>query len=197
MKLIKHSDFIYEYENFASSIDCDNIINLIEMETPFVSESIYKPDKNKIRNNIAYPISQLSNNYPSMGKADEIAHKIISACNSKYSNDNKFISKFSYLLNTSEKFCSNYIYRVYDKTDYYDWHVDYSENKQFVVSLILYLNDDFEGGSTLFLTDKVKVRPKKGSVLCFPCDLRTIHKSTPIKSGTKKIIWTCVERKIC
>ena len=195
MELIRHNNFIYEYENFASHEDCDLIVDLIESCPDILSE--YKSAKSKIRNNHAIPLSELSSKSPLIKEADLLCHKIISQCNIKYFTDNLLIKKFSYVHDKGENFSSSYIYRYYDKNDYYDWHIDESNEKQFILSTIIYLNDDFEGGSTLFLTDKIKVNPKKGSVLVFPCDLRTIHKGTKVTSGTKKIIWTCLERDLC
>jgi hypothetical protein len=195
MKLIKHNNFIYEYENFVSYEDCDLIVDLVESCPDILSK--YKSVKSKIRNNQAIPLTELASKSPLINEADILCHDIISACSRKYCNDNLFVKKFSYILDKNERFSSKYIYRFYDKNDYYDWHIDESNDSYFVLSIIMYLNDDFEGGSTLFLTDKLKVTPKKGSILVFPCDLRTIHKGTKVTSGTKKIIWTCTEREMC
>ena len=58
----------------------------------------------------------------------------------------------------------------------------------------LYLNDDFDGGDTRFMNDKLTVTPKKGTVLCFPVDHYHIHKGVKVSGGHKKILWNCVYR---
>ena len=66
-------------------------------------------------------------------------------------------------------------------------------------TLQLYLNEDFEGGATNFLsqglwgeddstTIKIPVTPRTGSVLVFQHDL--LHEGAPVTSGTKYVIRT-------
>ena len=196
MNLIKHNNFIYEYQNFVDDKLCDSLIEMIELEQDDIISSNKSSTKNKIRNNIAFNITQLSEQYKFIKIVDMEASRIISKSITQYINDNLFVNKYSDLSRKNINFSMELIYRFYDKTDYYNWHVDSTENGHFVLSIIIYLNDDFEGGSTLFLEDKVKVNPKKGSVLVFPCDMRTIHKGTKVKSGTKKIIWTCLKKEL-
>lgn len=75
-----------------------------------------------------------------------------------------------------------------DKINYYS----HGENDR-VGTGILYLNDDYEGGTTYFPKLGVDVKPKKGSLLYFkqcydePTNWSTIHESTVIKQGTKWI----------
>lgn len=75
-----------------------------------------------------------------------------------------------------------------DKINYYS----HGENDR-VGTGILYLNDDYEGGSTYFPKLGVDVLPKKGSLLYFkqsydePTNWSTIHESRVIKKGTKWI----------
>ncbi|MEM7348594.1 MAG: oxidoreductase [Chloroflexota bacterium] len=77
-----------------------------------------------------------------------------------------------------------------------------------MMTVLLFLNDDFEGGATRFLVNAddltqparegsnvaaVDVRTPAGSVLCFPHGhhpLQCIHSSQPIIKGTKYIIRT-------
>ena len=89
----------------------------------------------------------------------------------------------------------DYIYRYYDEHDYYDWHVDTDKKDNHVLSYLVYLNDDFDGGDTLFLNEGLKVKPERGLVLCFPCDIQTVHKSSKITKGQKNVIWTCMYRE--
>ena len=196
MKLVKHNNFIYEYQNFVDDELCDSFIEMIEHEKEDVISNKKCSIKNKTRNNVAFNITELSKQYNLIKIVDMEASRIISKSISKYVDDNILVRRYSDFTRHSN-FDMDLIYRFYDKDDYYDWHVDSTEKGHFVLSIIIYLNDDFEGGSTIFLEDKVKVNPKKGSVLIFPCDYRTIHKGTKVKSGTKKIIWTCLNRKLC
>lgn len=67
-------------------------------------------------------------------------------------------------------------------------HTDtgYDNNSKYTV--LVYLNDDFEGGSTSFyddnLTEKLfEIQPVKGRILCFDIDL--FHSGDMITKGTK------------
>ncbi len=92
----------------------------------------------------------------------------------------------------------------YDKGRYLDLHHDYpyfpdkinyySHGRNDRVGTgILYLNDDYEGGSTYFPKLDIDVKPKKGSMLYFKqcydesTNWSTIHESKVITSGTKWI----------
>lgn len=74
----------------------------------------------------------------------------------------------------------------------FDWHSDgyyerdNGERSQF--TLMFYLNDDFEGGSTDF--EKVKVEPKKGDALIFWHPL--YHCGSEVVSGHKYVLRTDV-----
>jgi prolyl 4-hydroxylase len=75
-----------------------------------------------------------------------------------------------------------------DKINYYS----HGDNDR-VGTGILYLNDDYEGGTTYFPKLGVDVKPKKGSLLYFKqsydeaTNWSTIHESTKITKGTKWI----------
>lgn len=53
------------------------------------------------------------------------------------------------------------------------------------VSMVLYLNDDFEGGETEFPTVPYIQKPKKGYALMFPSNYCYPHQSNPITKGIK------------
>ncbi|WP_298417563.1 2OG-Fe(II) oxygenase [uncultured Kordia sp.] len=54
-------------------------------------------------------------------------------------------------------------------------------------SFLIYLNDDFEGGETVFRSGTT-IRPKKGSALLFLHGLR--HEGAVLKNGTKYVLRT-------
>jgi len=55
-------------------------------------------------------------------------------------------------------------------------------------TLLLYLNDDFAGGTTEFET--LTVTPQRGAALCFRHELR--HKGSPVTGGRKYVLRTDV-----
>lgn len=190
--LIKHSKFIYEYQNCASVNWCNHISAVLDagLKTERVS------NKHHLRNNLSYNITQSSSS--ELQKINSLIYEKINKCHEMYVDTNKFLLPcLKDLQLNSEQYglIGDYVYRRYDKHDNYEWHADKSLDKQFVFSYLLYLNDDFQGGDTLFLHEKLRVVPKMGSILCFPCDLYMTHKSTRIITGTKRIIWTCLEIK--
>ena len=188
MELIKHTKYIYEYKNIVDSSLCDYIITLVENTK--INNSYLNETRNKIRNASTINLTQIGNYNNNIKKADILAHKIFSETHNLYTSSNK-LYYFSGREYVDSVLKSQYYYRIYNKKDYYDWHVDFSLSKMNLFSYVLYLNDDFSGGKTIFLNDKISISPSKGSMICFPCDMQTIHKSTRINTGTKKIIWSC------
>ncbi len=57
------------------------------------------------------------------------------------------------------------------------------------VSIVGYLNDDFEGGETFFDRQSIKIKPKKGSAIVFPAYYTHPHQSIMVRSG-RKYSWT-------
>lgn len=81
----------------------------------------------------------------------------------------------------------------YSEGDKYDWHVDASyrvddESHDRVISVVTYLNNDFEGGKTEFIDGARK--PKPGFSLFFPSNWVFAHHAQPVTSGTKYALVT-------
>jgi predicted 2-oxoglutarate/Fe(II)-dependent dioxygenase YbiX len=53
------------------------------------------------------------------------------------------------------------------------------------ISVVGYLNDDFEGGETYFDRQDLKVKPEAGAVLVFPSYFTHPHESLPVAKGVK------------
>ncbi len=79
-----------------------------------------------------------------------------------------------------------------DSDERFDEHVEVTNletARRFLVVLI-YLNDDFEGGETDFPQFKVLVKPKQGSMALFPAMWNWLHKGNPVKNKPKYIVGT-------
>lgn len=76
----------------------------------------------------------------------------------------------------------------YQPGEYYTWHSDEATDKTVneyhrTISIVLYLSDGFEGGSTEFAWGAYK--PKKGQALVFPSNWCFPHQSQKLISGEK------------
>ena len=81
----------------------------------------------------------------------------------------------------------------YNVGDRFEQHVDVGnlDSCRRFLAFLFYLNDDFEGGGTLFRTPDVKyIKPQKGSVLVFPPTWQYPHEGLPVTKGTKYILST-------
>lgn len=85
----------------------------------------------------------------------------------------------------------------YEKGQEYVWHVDQpydveqsgnTDAQNRLISVVLYLNDDFEGGHTEMFGRKFE--PKKGKVLIFPSNWNYPHRACPVTKGTKYAVVT-------
>jgi prolyl 4-hydroxylase len=84
-------------------------------------------------------------------------------------------------------------YYRYDPGQYFKYHRDgafiRSVDEQSLWTAMIYLNDDFEGGSTDF-TDSDSIRPRRGMLLLFEHGLR--HQGSPVTRGRKYVLRTDV-----
>jgi predicted 2-oxoglutarate/Fe(II)-dependent dioxygenase YbiX len=56
------------------------------------------------------------------------------------------------------------------------------------LSLLLYLNNDFEGGEVYFPNCDFGVKPSPGLLIAFPSDWRYVHMARPVTSGVRYAI---------
>ena len=190
MNVVKHTKYIWELEDFISEGEIEYFLGMFNFYNPTIVESF----RNKDRENDTYIISD----YPDL---DAMAWKWVNAANEYYVKENQFIfynwekdPLFSPSDSNTIVWRGQNIIRMYNESDSYDWHGDQSPNNHAEFSYIIYLNDDFDGGDTRFMNDKLTVTPKKGTVLCFPVDHYHIHRGVKVSGGHKKILWNCVYR---
>jgi len=89
-------------------------------------------------------------------------------------------------------------YGAVDLTDYFGWvmlkyregdffvaHTDASKEYPRQVSLVYYVNNDYEGGDLYFPFLDVKIKPLAGELVLFPSDYLFAHEATKVTSGVK------------
>ena len=63
------------------------------------------------------------------------------------------------------------------------------------ISMLIYLNNDFEGGELSFYKLNYQIRPRAGAVVLFPSDHRFLHQAETVKKGVRYAIvsWASVK----
>lgn len=63
------------------------------------------------------------------------------------------------------------------------------------LSLLIYLNDEFEGGETTFHKFRYQIRPRPGMAVIFPSDHRYLHAAEVVRKGVRYAIvsWASVK----
>ena len=187
MNVTKYTRYIWELENFISDEEIDRFLGMVDFFDPEIKTSF----RTEVRANDTYNLTEVE-------ELDNIAWEWIRKANQYYVINNEFCY---YKWNKLQLFSDNTVWsgqnilRQYNENDFYEWHGDQSPTNLSEFSYIIYLNDDFDGGDTKFMNDKIRISPKKGSVLCFPVDHYHIHKGMKVSNGLKRILWNCVYRE--
>lgn len=81
----------------------------------------------------------------------------------------------------------------YGPGQHFQEHTDHGFSYNCVVSLVAYVNDDYDGGEIYFRIQNVKVKPKAGDLFVFPSNFMYPHQAMPVHSGTKYSIVTMLD----
>ena len=69
-----------------------------------------------------------------------------------------------------------------------------SETEKSKITLLLYLNEDFEGGNTTLVLEGEEIEPKEGMLFLF--EHKIMHCGRPVTKGTKYVLRTDVMYKL-
>ncbi len=171
----KLEDHIYVVPNFLSHEECDEMV--------LISEKIgYKEAKVNMHGKQVL-MTMVRNNLRVMYK-DEVYANILWG---------KIKAHVPQQIGYSHAFGLNEMLRFYkyEEGHRFKMHRDGSyrrnDTEASQYSFLIYLNDDFEGGETVFRSGTT-IRPKKGSALLFLHGLR--HEGAVLKNGTKYVLRT-------
>jgi hypothetical protein len=72
-------------------------------------------------------------------------------------------------------------------------HHDHGFSYNCTVSLVAYINDDYEGGELYFRLQDLKIKPQAGDLYIFPSNFMYPHQAMPVQSGLKYSIVTMLD----
>jgi hypothetical protein len=81
----------------------------------------------------------------------------------------------------------------YGPGQHFQEHTDHGFSYNCVVSLVGYVNDDYDGGGISFRMQKKEIKPKAGDLFVFPSNFMYPHRALPVESGTKYSIVTMLD----
>lgn len=106
----------------------------------------------------------------------------------------ELVKNYNGKLADQDKSCTTRVNEIialkYEQGDYYKVHTDNFTKFPRTLSIILFLNDDYEGGAVSFkcartLTEILKVKPKAGRVVIFPSNFMFPHAVENVNNGTR------------
>lgn len=87
----------------------------------------------------------------------------------------------------------------YNKSEEFKEHFDcLNREKDRLITCLIYLNDDFEGGETFFVNKNKSIIPNTGRLVVWKnisngtCDSMSLHAGNPVTSGVKYILVTWI-----
>lgn len=81
----------------------------------------------------------------------------------------------------------------YGEGQHFQEHTDHGYSYNATVSLVGYLNDDYEGGEIFFRLQGLTIKPDAGDLLIFPSNYMYPHRAMPVKTGVKYSLVTMLD----
>ncbi len=192
MKKVQHTPKIWTLDNFLTEQECQNLIIFSENKSyqeATVSLKSGATMMKNIRNNdrLMYEDTQLAQKY--WQKLREFCPKFISEIVKEETQNYQAIE-----LNSIFRFYK------YESNQRFKKHIDgrinlekEGKNYESRITFMIYLNEDFEGGQTVFdyknqnnEIEVIEIKPKTGTALCFVHEIKHEGKSVP--KGTKYVL---------
>ena len=162
--------------------DIESIVNDADSGVKFIGSTVIDNEhgeesvKSHGRTSSEIVVSQHEDNEYFKKFSDE-CENIIDACLASYVetmmiNYNTFNIEGFYLLK-------------YGVGEYFGSHYDCHSTNKRSIAVLIYLNDDYEGGELEFVHFNLKIKPKAGTVILFPPNYPYRHIANPVTKGAK------------
>ncbi len=178
------SDYIKVYNDVITKETCDHLISLYDAAAPLEAEH---------KENICYNFHEI--NMMQSKAFESVSKQFVGLMQGIY---HKYSSQFEFFPETNA-FEQPRIKRYEPNKGIFNWHTDNRtvESSKRTLVMFFYLNDVEDGGETMFRfepgMEEIKVKPKAGSVLCFPPTWQYPHKGCIPISGPKYVISSYVQ----
>jgi hypothetical protein len=192
---IEYNQFIGIYEESFTKEFCERTIKLFENLSSAgysVNRQIFGGAPKSNQEDLAvFGTAENTLAYPLTGELQKQFNEILwSECYAAYADEFWTLKEFGPH--------NSYSFKV-QKTEpgqgYHIWHCE-SSTRAFsnrVLAWTLYLNDVEEGGETEFIFQRMRVKPKTGTLVIWPAGFTHTHRGNPPISNTKYIVTGWIE----
>lgn len=191
------SNFIYHAENAFSDDFCDMLLNLFDKK-----EQENQTEVGSMMGGVNFDVKNTTElnlyNFPDLVTHDNFFSVINDHLSNRFLGNlphhHTFPAEFKIFPgNNTYETCQIQKYKK-GEGHYSSWHIEIENltSSKRVFSMIVYLNDVEVGGETEFLYPKIKVKPKKGSLVIFPSSYPFVHRGVKPVSHDKYIIATWI-----
>lgn len=173
-------DLLYHTSNILSKEECQLFVN--EFEKQKIRAGI-EGSNNAIdgkRYNSNFKVLEL---LPSNQYYDIAINKMENALQLWFNHLETFNSFYTSELKNRLKFPHKVRLLKYGEGQYIHPHIDHEDFTY--ASVVLNLNDDYEGGEFCFFNKKHKVHLKQGDAIIFPADCFWVHEVLPVTRGAR------------
>lgn len=181
------------YENAISKEDVSWVINTLE-ET-LSKSSNYKWSEAQVTNSdkpikAARDCSDFKFNDKTLGQRTEENADLFNIYEKMYNIVKKCVDDYAAYWGIHVCYYESFNFVKYEgEGQQFKIHADHGPHYNTTVSIVVYLNDDYEGGELYFpRLDKLTYSPKIGDIAVFPSNYIYEHASLPMKNGTKYCI---------
>lgn len=179
---------ILEINNFLTEKECDDLIEFSKTQILIKSKVLSEIGSVESTNRDSEQIWLEDNTHYVVKKISELSSKITQ----KPLNHMEHLQFLKY--NKGGYF-----------KEHYDPEVNYkSDTNDRIYTIIIYLNDGFEGGETYFKNIDVLIKPKKGKAVIFKSLdnngnilTKSLHQGSEVKSGTKYMCNKWIHKSKC
>jgi hypothetical protein len=184
------------YENawsnpYESIAELEAVVNDPNSGISFIESTVINDDAgNPVKSQGRTSAEIVMSKYPDSQYFREFEDKcksVINACLESYRNEmmigyDTFNIEGFYLLK-------------YGVGEYFSSHYDAHSTNKRSISVLIYLNDDYEGGELEFVHFNLKIKPKAGTVILFPPNYPYRHIAHSVTSGTKYAVVTWYQER--
>lgn len=183
---------IYSYDNFLKQSDLDFLYNRATSASQEEWDTQYDKDMDQVAEEKGYITKEEKIEYFESNKKNKFwTNKILNINDSRISH---MINDRFYAIYDRKKYYMNFpgkIQRQYVGGEPLKVHYDAIHNDKILQAIVIYINDNYEGGELFFPNHNIEIKPKAGTMITFPGTEQYEHGTKMVTGGSDRFVIAC------